>query len=249
MVDARQRAQARGAALERLPQARVAQKDTRLLADGRERRQLERLEAAAAVPPHQEEGARDLPVEDERDQKRRLVGNVSERRARESGVPGYVIGPDNLPPAEHLLQSGEVGRGERARGERLDGVLRHPVRDDGTQQTGARVEEVGRDGVGSCEPGQLVADEPESLGQVGSRADDARDTEKAGHLAQPGIERLPRPGWCRHLQRSRRAWGCRVRGTRLFFAHRGYRSVYRDGTRQNDREIPRQTGLTPRAAK
>ncbi|MDO8480016.1 MAG: hypothetical protein Q7W02_28235 [Candidatus Rokubacteria bacterium] len=75
-------------------------------------------------------------------------------------------------------------------------MLRHAVRDDGAELAGARVEEVGRGGVGSRQPGELVADEPEALGQVGGRADDTRNPQEPGRLAQPGFERLPGPGGC-----------------------------------------------------
>jgi len=101
-----------------------------------------------------------------------------------------------MPLAEHGLQTGKIGGTERARGERLDGVLRHRVRDDGAKLACARVEEVGRGGVGSRQPGELVANEPEALGQVGGRADDARDPKEPGRLAQPGLERLPGSGGC-----------------------------------------------------
>jgi hypothetical protein len=134
------------------------------------------------------------------------------------------------------VQPREVGGRERARGERLDSVLRHAVRDDGAELAGARVEEVCRGGLCSRQPGELVADEPEALGQVGGRADDARDSEEPARLAKPGFELLPGLGRCPGVYRSRRAWnsrragGCPVRGAGSFCAHHGYRPVYRDGT-------------------
>ncbi len=183
LIDAGQRAQARGPAFELLTKARIAEEAARLLPDGGEERQLRRLEAPPPLPPDEIEGARDVAIEYERNQNRRLMGDSVEGRVPETPVVGDVVRPDDACVDERLAEPDEIGGGQGARGKGLEGVAGHHVGGDGAELAGATVEQMSRHRLGTREPPELVTDQPQPLREVRGRADDPGHGQKARSLA------------------------------------------------------------------
>ena len=185
LVEPGQRVQARGPQVERLVQPRVAQQHARLLADGLQRGQLRVLEAAARGPPHEVEGARHLPVDEEGDHQAGLVREAAEQRDREARIVREIVAPDHLPALEDRVEAPLLVGGEPGGGEHLERVLGDVVGRDRPELRGLRLPDVGGDGLGAGEPGQLAADEPEGLAEIGGGARHARHREQCRRLAQP----------------------------------------------------------------
>ena len=150
------------------------------------------------------------------------MGDAVEGRGPEAPVIRDVIRPGDARVDEDFAEEDEIGSGQRARGESLDGVTGHNMGSDGAKLAGAAVEEVGRHRLGAREPSHLVADRSEPLGEVRGRADDSGHGEKARGLPQSLLEGVPAGGRYGRFPESwkagRRGW----RGSRRGVAHCGY---------------------------
>jgi hypothetical protein len=180
--------QARGPQVERLVQPRVAEQHARLLADGLQRGQLRVLEAAARGPPDEVEGARHLPVDEERDHEAGLVREAAEEGDSEARVVREVVAPDHLPALEDRVEAPLLVGGQAGGGEHLERVLGDVIGRHRPELRGLRLPDVRRDGLGTGEPRQLAADEAEGLAEVGGGARHARHREQCRRLAQPRLE-------------------------------------------------------------
>ena len=113
MVEARQRAQPRGAHLGRLVEARVLQRDGRLRGEALQQRQLLGLEAIAAGAARHDHHAAHLLADDERLGDHVADAERDELRARQRRVR-IVVGDDATPlgrrHAGHALAEGEALR-------------------------------------------------------------------------------------------------------------------------------------------
>lgn len=185
LVEPGQRVQARGPQVERLVQPRVAQQHARLLADGLQRGQLRVLEAAARGPPHEIEGAPHPPVDEQGDHETGLVGEAAEQRDREARVVREVVAPDHVPALEDRVEAPLLVGGEARGRERLERVLGDVVGRHRPELGGLGLPDIGGDGLGAGEPGQLAADEAEGLAEIGGGARHARHREQCRRLAQP----------------------------------------------------------------
>src|SRR6185295_14714396 len=112
----------------------------------------------------------------------------AEEGNREARVVREVVAPDHAPALEDRVEAPLLVSGEAGGGEHLERVLRHVVGRHRPELGGLRLPDVGRDGLGSGEPGQLAADEPEGLAEIGGGARHARHREQCRRLAQPRLE-------------------------------------------------------------
>ena len=174
--------------VQRVVQPGVAQEDAGLLADRLQRGQVRILEAPPRPPPHQVERARDLAVEEERDDQARLVREATEEVDGEPRVGRQVVAPDDLAAPEHRVEPVLVGRGQLGPGQRLERVLGHVVGGHRAELGAVGLPDVGRDRLRAGQPGQLPADEPQGLEKIGGRAGHARDRQQGGGLAQSRFE-------------------------------------------------------------
>ena len=188
LVEPRQRVQARGPQVERRVQPRVAQQHARLLADGLQRGQLRVLEAPARGPPDEVEGARHLPVDGEGNHEAGLMREAAEQWNREARIVREIVAPDHVPAPKDRVEAPLFVGGEAGGGEHLERGLGDVVGRHRPELRTLRLPDVGRDGLGAREPGQLAADEPEGLAEIGGGARHARHREQCRRLPQPRLE-------------------------------------------------------------
>ena len=175
-------------ALGRGVEPRAPQERPGLPSDRLEDGELRVVEPAALFPPDEVKRARDLIVEDERDDQSRLVRERTEEREGEARIMRDIVAPGDLPGLEDGLPESLLGERHGARRDDLEQVPGHVIGGNRIELGSLRVDQVGGHGPGARQACQLPAHAPERLGKVQGPADDLRDRQERCRLAEPRLQ-------------------------------------------------------------